>query len=148
VPGLPRRRIGRSFAVFAAAATAMGIWVWRSAGDVTPAVASTTETTEARIETPTLSMIAPVQAQAAAPAKTAPTTARAAKHAMPAKAIAPKANAAPKPAPKPTAAPLPLPAPAAADPAPAPADDSIDPEQVTTSIRDLLGNEPKLDVDP
>lgn len=133
VPGLPRRRVGRSFAVFAAAALALGIWVWRSTGDVKPAVASTVEAAQdAGLDAPTLVTPTPAPVHALAPGKAAPATAARAKRPAP-----PPKQAAPPPIPTKTSA-----------PAVETTEDELDPDRVSTSIKELIGNEPKPDVDP
>lgn len=154
VPGLPRRRVGRPFAVFAAAAVALGIWVWRSGGEVKPAVASTVEAAQdAGLDAPTYATPTPAPVHTTGTAKPAPTTALRAKRpaATPAAAVAAGPAARAKaPAPKATMNPM------SALPAPSPAnttviettEDAIDPEHISTSIRELIGNDQKPDLDP
>ena len=144
VPGLPKRRVGRSLAVFAAAAAAAGVWAWHSSGEVKPAVASTTTITDARLDAPALSKPTPVSNDAPVPANPAKRKPAAVK---PTPAKSPPAKA-PPPKAKAVFAPAPAPSPAPVAPPPTVEEDSLDPDRITSSIRDLIGNEPKVDVEP
>jgi serine/threonine-protein kinase len=130
VPGLPRRGIGRSAAVVAAAAMAVGVWVWRSASNVTPADASTVGAQDAGLDSTTHATPMPAPVFTSATVKTA-TSAAGAKR-------PPARVQASRPAP-----PVPV-----EPPATLPAEDPVDPDVATTSIRELIGNEPKPDLDP
>jgi len=137
VPGLSRRRIGRrSVALVTAAAVAACMWIWRSGAEVTAANASTVEGMDGGVEL-TSAILAPANTTPA-PAPTS-TTARTTKKppARPHTVVRPAAPPAPKTVE--TQAPA---------PPEAPATEALDPDQVTSSIKDLIGNAPKPDLDP